>query len=188
MPTANTKPGKHLPPEHPQMQKVRSWLQAQIHSGRCHGQLLCNFDQVWTLMFRPAKSLLNQRDSVDELSSSCSLKRLRHCLERCLDLPFTDEVEVQREVHRPRIQGGPGASGSVEQWRAPHTLTTVSWADGTMTRGFVTIKREYLSESQRELINKDFVFSTCSKVSVILHTYTHRMMCPRLRLHTYKTI
>lgn len=158
MPTANTKPGKHLPPEHPQMQKVRSWLQAQIHSGRCHGQLLCNFDQVWTLMFRPAKSLLNQRDSVDELSSSCSLKRLRHCLERCLDLPFTDEVEVQREVHRPRIQGGPGASGSVEQWRAPHTLTTVSWADGTMTRGFVTIKREYLSESQRELINKDFVF------------------------------
>lgn len=47
---ANTKPGKHLPYDHPEMQAVRAWVAMANKKFSVHPQMICNFDQVWTCL------------------------------------------------------------------------------------------------------------------------------------------
>lgn len=152
LPTSNSKPGRRLPFMRPQMVKVRSWIQHQIASGRYHGRLIANFDQVWSLQFRPLARTLQQRAKVDEHARSQSMRRIRHIIERVLDRPFTESLDgdsMEDASRCARVQGGEAAMAGVEGWRLPHTVTTVSWADGSLSRAFITCRADCLSESQR---------------------------------------
>lgn len=166
LPVLNSKPGRHLPYNHPQMEKVRSWVCHQISTGKYDGRLISNFDQVWSLQYRPRAKNLQQRPRVDELSRSTALKKIRHCIERVLNLDFTEPMQDKEmdnaEVHEPNVQGGCAAMGVVDGWRIPRTVTTVSWADGSLGRAFITCRSDALTEAQRTEANQvwrpDLVF------------------------------
>ncbi|CAK9050448.1 Malate dehydrogenase 2, partial [Durusdinium trenchii] len=52
-----------------------------------------------------------------------------------LNMPVTENVETHRIRHDPKpnvIQGGSYGSNAVDAWRVPHTLTTLSWLDGSV--------------------------------------------------------
>lgn len=51
------------------------------------------------------------------------------------------------------------ANFGVEGYRLPHTTTTLSWCDGKVGRGFITIRGDHLGEQKREELNKDCSFS-----------------------------
>jgi len=53
------KPGKHLQFSHPLMERLRNFVQLQLAQKRIHPLLLGNFDQVWSLCFRPAAQASN---------------------------------------------------------------------------------------------------------------------------------
>ena len=82
---SNLKPGKHLPYEHPSMEQVRSWVAFQIESGAIDARLMGNFDQVWSMAWRPSERTLQVKGGeggVDPIARSQSLRRARHLLER----------------------------------------------------------------------------------------------------------
>ncbi|CAK9044101.1 Malate dehydrogenase 2 [Durusdinium trenchii] len=154
--TQNSKPGRHLPFHHPQMEKVRTWVNYQIASGAVNGQLLANFDQVWSLLYRPASRTLRQSSSVpDPHSKELSLRKIRHCIQRVMDLPLTESFEPKPSDGIRQVQGGPAGHSPVESYRIPRTLTTLSWADGAMGRGFVTCKSDHMSEKDRNQANQE---------------------------------
>ena len=156
---SNSKPGRHLPPGHPQLQRVQEWVKVQLHRGHYDGRLLGNFDQIWSLNFSPARKTLQRADAPpDDLSRQMSLRRIRHCVERVLSQPFTEgmgDTESVVEVHKPKLTGGQVAHCPAEGYRIPRTLTSLSWADGTLGRGFITCRRDTLSERQREEANEE---------------------------------
>lgn len=97
-PTQNLKPGSHLPYEHPALAEVRTFVRLKAETLGIHERLILNMDQVWSTNFRPATHTLQKRASVngirDPLSRSHFLQRVRHSLERSLDLPFSQQDPV----------------------------------------------------------------------------------------------
>lgn len=155
----NSKPGRHIPFDHPALVHMREWLSLQISSGRINERLIANFDQTWSLNFVPARSSLNQRPVERDMQAlSTHRKHLRHVIERALGMEFTDSQRADSSEANVRVRsltGGQAAMGPVEAWRQPHTLTTLSWVDGTVGRGWVTVKSDYLSEKQRRELNEE---------------------------------
>ena len=54
----------------------------------------------------------------------------------------------------PEVQGKNAGAAPIESYRLPRTLTTVSWSDGSVSRGFVTRRGDTLTESQRDKANQ----------------------------------
>jgi hypothetical protein len=158
---SNFKPGRHLQYSHPSMVAVRDWVNFQVETHKAHGSLLANFDQVWSLNWRPRKKVLQKKPDRDEIAKSMSLRRTRHCIERFMGREPTEILGERHEVAPwvPAVQGGTTASVAIESWRQPHTLTTLCWVTGELGRGFVTCKDDYLSEKTRSELNKDTVFA-----------------------------
>ena len=159
---ANTKPGRHLPPDHPQMIRVREWFQLQIVRGRYNGQLVANFDQVWSLCYSPSKQTLVQKPKAsDDLARKISLRRVRHCIERVLGKEYTENMDDSTvavpEGNTAKIQGGVASYSPVDGYRIPRTLTSLSWADGTLGRGYVCCRSDCITEQQRAEANKDYI-------------------------------
>ncbi|CAL1171482.1 unnamed protein product [Cladocopium goreaui] len=154
---SNLKPGRHLQYSHPGMVAVRDWVNYQVETHKAHGSLLANFDQVWSLNWRPRKKVLQKKPDRDEIAKSMSLRRTRHCIERFMGREPTEKLGERHEVAPwvPAVQGGTTASVAIESWRQPHTLTTLSWVTGELGRGFVTCKDDYLSEKTRSELNKE---------------------------------
>ena len=192
----NNKPGKHLPFSHPSLQKVREWLKLEVASNRVHPRLLGNFDQVWSVTYQPRRSTLQSQHrrlslpsgGVDPCAKSMHQRRLRHFIERSMGMNLTEQFGENGETDESpipfaQIAGGFAGHTPVDAWRVPHTLTTFSWCDGTLSRGFITCCSDYMGESQRKLLNEDgfeeidcwhsklFVFA--SKLFGILTSYTH---------------
>ena len=157
--TINTKPGRHIPFDHPSLVHMREWISFQIQNGSVHERMVCNFDQTWSLNFVPRKTSMTHRQvKADPFAKNVHRKKLRHVIERTLGLDFTNSQagdcgDYQERLHS--VHGGPAAMNPVDQWRQPHTLTTLSWNDGSIGRGYVTVKGDYLSESQRSELNKE---------------------------------
>ena len=157
--TANTKPGRHIPFDHPSLVHMREWISFQLQNKHVHERMVGNFDQTWSLNFVPRKSSLNRRQvSTDPFAKNVNRKKLRHVIERALGLEFTNSQAGDCGDYEERLRsvtGGAAAMAPVDQWRQPHTLTTLSWIDGSIGRGYVTVKADYLGESQRSELNKE---------------------------------
>lgn len=139
------------------MIRTREWINIKLQSSEFHPQLCCNFDQVWSLLYAPKKSTLQMKKGpVDELAKSRSMRAIRHVLERSLDIPYTESLVKDDNPcpHKPTITGGASATGSVEMWRVPRTVTTLSWRDGVVGRGFITCRDDSLTSAQRDLVNQ----------------------------------
>lgn len=159
MSRANNKPGRHLPPGHPQLDRVHQWVQFRIHTGHYHCQMVGNFDQVWSLVFRPSQRTL-QKQSVSETKlETISIRRIRHVVERCLNIPYSEAMgqcdQDDRQPPTVHVQGGAVGHSPVDGYRVPRTLTTLSWADGSLGRAFVSCRSDSLTERQRLQANKE---------------------------------
>ena len=155
IPGTNPKPGKHLESSHPSLQYLRTWITMEVKKKNISPQLIANFDQVWSVQYRPRKSILQHKGAYDEHSRSTCKRRIRHRLERVLGLPFTEaSASTDTDPAPPTLQGGKAATGVVDLWRMPRTVTTLSWIDGTAGRSFITCRDNCLSEKQRIQINE----------------------------------
>ena len=162
---SNEKPGMHLPFEHPQLERVRTFVKTAAAKHKCHERLILNFDQVWSTLFRPQKACLQKAASLRNLQSdphakSLYMRQIRHNLERVLDLPLTEKDpkagDFKHEPKRPMVTGMNAASATVDGWRNPRTLTTLSFIDGYMGRVFVTFRERGISQATRELVNEKY--------------------------------
>jgi len=153
---ANTKPGKHLEADHPAVQKICSWVAYQTTKGDIHPRMVANYDQTWSVLYRPVRSCLQQKTKGDELSKHLSKRKIRHVLERCMGLDLTESLGPDENpvAKTPSVTGGKTATCPVESWRTPRTLCTLSWNDGTVGRGFITCRDDSLTESQRQQANE----------------------------------
>lgn len=157
----NPKPGKHLPASHPRLAQLRDFIRLMRDSKQIHERLVANFDQVWSLQYTPARRNLQVRENADPIAKRMSLRTLRHQIEVALDLPLTENLQTNRygmrgDCNNPDgIQGGKAGCTVVDAWRVPRTLTTLSWLDGTLGRGWVTMRSDSISERDREIANKD---------------------------------
>ena len=149
-PAANFKPGKHLQLDHPAIVRVQTWIALQVAMKRFHPQLVANFDQTWSLNAVPRRKTLQV--ATRRVSEPASKQKVRHRLEVALGL---DPTIVEPPDTKPGIAGGMAANVAIEGWRVPHTLTTLSWIDGTVGRGFITARGDHLPVSTREKLNKD---------------------------------
>ena len=140
------------------------YVQSQISGFKVHPRLVGNFDQVWSTIFRPQKKTW-QKDvsrrglAKDELTRSQTMRRIRHSLERSLDLPLTEEdpaiAKVRTSVSKPQVMGGPAASAVVDEWRVPRSVTTLSFADGHVGRLFVSFREGTISRDVRNRLNQE---------------------------------
>ena len=135
---SNLRPGKHLSYDHPSMENVRTWVGLQLQSGSIDGRLLGNFDQVWSMQWRPRKQTLQRKggpEGRDMIARSQHLRSMRHCIERFLEMPLTETMSsegVPAQVQPPLVRGQQASNIPVENFRQPRTLTTLSWSDGSL--------------------------------------------------------
>lgn len=157
----NTKPGKHLEFNHPAMVQVRQWVSEQVAAGVFSPRMIGNFDQVWAMAFRPRRATLQQSGSAnatDEFKGKPFLRKMRRVFERCLNKPFTEESLLPQHQQDPTMTGGTAANVPVDGWRVPRTLTTLSWADGSLGRGYITYREsDGVSEKARHRLNQDMI-------------------------------
>lgn len=158
------KPGAHLPYSHPSLEAVRTHVKTLVHQKKIHERLIANFDQVWSLRFRPNRKSLMKESSLrgvvkDPLIKSALMRKIRHCLERSLDLPFSETDPSGRgphELRAPRVTGGAAASAFVdEEWRVPRTVCTLSFSDGHIGRSYITVREGTMSEDVRGKLNTE---------------------------------
>ncbi|CAK9031803.1 Malate dehydrogenase 2 [Durusdinium trenchii] len=162
-PKKNEKPGAHLPFTHNALEAVRTYVNVTCKGKGVHPRLIANFDQVWCTLHRPAKSV-RQKDPTwrgltkDPMARSLQMRRVRHHLENALNLRFTEPNPDCKDAHQrssmPEVSGGATATAPVDAWRTPRTLTTLSFIDGYVARGYITVKAGGISEANRELLNQ----------------------------------
>lgn len=174
---------------------MRSWISWQIADQRIHPLLLGNFDQVWSLSFRPRKTTLQPRGAaVDPCAKSSSMKKIRRLIQRTLgqDITHAEPTDDSLGAGTAKVQGGYAGHTVVESYRIPHTLTTLTWANGDLGRGLATVCADNLSDKQRRELNQDmcvfccclpcmcvcFFNSTCSRLGYVsryvkIHVYIH---------------
>ena len=161
---SNEKPGAHLPYTDPQLERIRAYVKLSASQKKVHERLICNFDQVWCTLFRPQKKCLQKSQTLkglrtDPLARSMYSRKIRHNLERTLGLPLTEEDPKRtscKELSDPVVQGMEVASAMVDAWRSPRTLTTLSFVDGHVGRGYVTFRQGGISAATRELVNQKY--------------------------------
>ena len=161
---SNEKPGPHLSHDHPSLEAIRTYIKSLSHGHSVHPRLICNFDQVWSLQFRPKRSCL-QKDSAlagqrdDALKKSHYLRKIRHNLEVAMNLPVTElnpsEKQLVQAPKPPQVSGGKAATAMVSEWRVPRTVTTLSFVDGYVGRSFVTLREGSLPDETRIRLGKE---------------------------------
>ena len=147
---SNEKPGLHLPFTHPSLERVRTYVSLAVKEKVIHPRLIANYDQVWSTNYRPAKRVLQKPGGArgllrDPLSKSLAMRRIRHNIERCLNMDLTEEDPASTSVEEPssnglhQITGGSAGVAPVDEWRLPRTVTTISFVDGHVSRAYVTL-------------------------------------------------
>ena len=162
-PRMNEKPGAHREFSDPQLENIRAYIRAKVATKGVHPRLVANFDQVWSLQFRPARTCLQRSTNCkglkeDPLMKSKFLRQVRHNVERALDLDLTEPNPAHQKKenqHIPQIQGQAASTSMVQNWRQPRTLTTLSFVDGHVARGYVTFKEGTISRANIDAMNQE---------------------------------
>lgn len=161
---ANPKPGSHLPFDHPSLERVRLYVTQEASKRGIHERLIGNFDQVWCTDYRPSPKVLGKPATwrniqKDPLARSKYLRTVRHNIERSLDMTLTEPDPGAKKVKdgpsMPVVTGGPASWATVEAWRSPRTLTTLSFVDGWVGRAFITFRQGDISDASRDKLNQE---------------------------------
>ena len=152
--------------------------------------MVCNFDQVWSVLYKPRRTTLQKKVPTphcsDSISKSLTWRKIRHVFERITGMQYTENFSdrpLQDEVsqHAHHLTGGFAGTFAVDSWRTPHTLCTLSWIDGTMGRGFVTCRADTITESQRAEANEAgrktnrYIYMYMYLHNIYIYIYTCRL-------------
>ena len=61
--------------------------------------------------------------------------------------------QVTTQPRIPMVQGQKAATGSVDNWRVPRTLCSLSWIDGHVGRAYITCRQGTISSKTRDWAN-----------------------------------
>lgn len=139
-----TKQTRHLSFDHPSMRQVRNWVQMMVSTKQVEPRLLCNFDQVWRTHYEPAKRVLfkpvEESGVLKSEKNKPSTEQLLRSIRSALRLPAAHGESAEGSSSGPKAPTLHAQSTliPVEYQRNARTITTLSFADGTLGRAYVT--------------------------------------------------
>ncbi len=143
-----SKQTRHLPFDHPSMQLIRDWVTLMIETKEIEPRLMCHFDQVWTTHFEAAKKVLHKKASeLGNLQLECSKPSMNHLLQsirEALSLPQQPKKASDPEPGQRPTLCAQSTLVPVEYQRNARTTTTLTFADGSMGRAYVTASSSVL--------------------------------------------
>ena len=150
-----SKQTRHLPYNHPSMCAVRNWVGMMVETKAVEPKLLCHFDQVWTTHYEAARRVLfkpieksgvvpgeKMKPTDEKLMAS-----IRDALELSIRGPDAGVKKKQDGPQQPELNAQ-STLIPVEYQRNARTTTTLSFADGSLGRAYITASQSVLSESQ----------------------------------------
>lgn len=153
-----SKQSKHLDYTHPSMEAVRSFIGMSSEREGIEPRLVANFDQVWSMHYEGPRSVMYKHSSkrsqlFDTASSKPSLQRMTASIRRASNLHSAEDQQVvPKEVCKPVTLNAAGNLNVVDYARNARTLTTLSWADGDLGRGFITIQPGAMFNAQLSVL------------------------------------
>lgn len=113
------KPTRHLPRDHPQVQRVNDYIRMTIQEGKVDNRLVLNFDQVWSCLYEPMKRTFWKKESSDRLSKYPERQKIRAALQE----HFGETVELPNHTRNEKWKiklatvRGYGGNNTVNFWR-----------------------------------------------------------------------
>ena len=117
------KPARHLPYDHPQLEKRRCYVDAVTAQNEVHERLVLNFDQVWTILFEPQPKIISKRPEnagkkADPLRDSKVRRDIRRQMQQRCGLPLTEPAfEPHLGCTKLASLGATAQLTPVESWR-----------------------------------------------------------------------
>jgi len=113
---------------------------------------MCHFDQVWTTHYEPAKKVLfkptEKAGQVDAEGYKPSTEKMLNSIKRALRIHDHDDSVAKAAGPAPPTLCAQSTLVPVEYNRNARTTTTLSFADGTMGRAYVTASSTAVSGAQ----------------------------------------
>lgn len=113
------KPGKHLAFDSPQLASIRLFIERCVEQGTDR-RLIGNFDQVWSTLYMPEKSLLwkdPKELGVRPENLSVAKQKLRKALTEALGKPVAESAEDK--TWAPPKNSAANLTTVVNEWRVP---------------------------------------------------------------------
>lgn len=155
-----SKQTRHLAYDHPNMKAVREWVSMAIETKKIDPRLMCHFDQVWSMHYEPAKRVLfKQQDHAGQMKDlrKASEKAMLHKIRESLSLPADPNSVVEKKDDGPAkaTLNAQSTLVPVDGARVARTVTTLSWSDGSMGRGYITAPATAITDSVAEKMNQE---------------------------------
>lgn len=142
-----SKQTRHLQYDDPRMVQVRTWVNMMINTHQVEPKLMAHFDQVWTVHWEPAKKVLFKPREQAGVFPNGRLKptteQMLNSIRKALQLGGVVEKGDPPVAQPPKLSAQ-STLVPVECQRNARTTTTLSYADGTMGRAYVTASQTVL--------------------------------------------
>lgn len=124
------------------MAAVRTFVAGCVKSHGIHPRLICNYDQVWTVMYRHSNRVrykVAEKEGTRSSTLKPSVQKILTSIRQALNLEPAEREDHAYEVRTPQLDAQANIS-PMEGWRLPRTTTTLSWNDGELGAAWVTVK------------------------------------------------
>ena len=146
---SSTKQTRHLAYDHASMQAVRTYVSMLIKQENIDWRLMCHFDQVWTTQYEAAKRVLfkpvEQSGQIRSAKQKPSTEQMLASIKRALNMPCSEDSDSKKKqgYTNPTLCAQ-STLVPIEYQRHARTTTTLSFADGTLGRAYVTASQTVL--------------------------------------------
>eukprot|EP00435_Cladocopium_sp_Y103_P049756 s1070_g15.t1 len=115
---------------------VRTWTDLAVRTLGVHRRLIGNFDQVWSVQFQHARRIVGRVPSLGAQKHKPTVQQALDSIKFALgmEVPIREAQPGSSAYLNPQ-----GAMVPVDYARMARTTTTLSWADGSLGRAYVTI-------------------------------------------------
>lgn len=147
-----SKQTRHLDYNHPSMVAVREWVQMMVSSDQVEPRLMAHFDQVWSAHYEPARHVLfkeGDKKGLCKEKSNPSTEKMLQSLRQALHFPSEEGDAKGNQPAQPPSLCAQSTLVPVENQRQARTVTTLSFADGSMGRAYITASQSILPGPQR---------------------------------------
>lgn len=116
---------KHLPRDHPHVQRVMEFILMEVREKRVHEKLLCNFDQVWSCLFEPMRRTLWKSSDASGAKDDLSKYPNRQAIRAAMQEFFGETVQQPTAEKNSKWQtkladiAGTGGINTISGWRTP---------------------------------------------------------------------
>lgn len=143
-----SKQTRHLSYDHPSMVAVRNCVALLMQKENIDPRLMCHFDQVWSTQYEPAKRVLfkpmEESGQLKNDKSKPSTEKIVASLKQALSIVPDMPESSKKTVCQPPTLCAQSTLIPVEYQRNARTTTTLSFADGTMGRAYITATQTLL--------------------------------------------